>query len=72
MPRVLRVMLDTNVALDWLLDRTPWADEALPIWQARDSGRLMTYIPASVLTDIFYIARRQVGTVAALAGVDRS
>lgn len=71
-PRVLRVLLDTNVVLDWLLDRASWADEALPLWQARDTGRLIAYISASVLTDIFYIARRQVGTVAALTGVDRS
>lgn len=71
-PRVLRVLLDTNVVLDWLLDRKPWADEAMPLWQARDTGQLIAYIPASALTDIFYIARRQVGNVAALAGVDRS
>lgn len=71
-PQVLRVLLDTNVVLDWLLDRQPWADEALPIWQARDTGQLIAYIPASVLTDIFYIARRQVGSEAALAGVDQS
>lgn len=70
-PRVLRVLLDTNVMLDRLLDRKPWADEALPLWQARDTGRLITYIAASVLTDIFYIARRQVGTPAALASIDR-
>ena len=71
-PSVLRVLLDTNVVLDWLLDRAPWADEAVPLWQARDAGKLLAYVPASVLTDIFYIARRQVGTAAALAGVDRS
>jgi predicted nucleic acid-binding protein len=69
---VLRVLLDTNVVLDWLLDRKPWTGEALPVWQARDSGLLTTYIPASVLTDIFYIARRQVGESAALTAVDRS
>src|SRR6185312_13311080 len=71
-PRVLRVLLDTNVVLDWLLDRKPWSDDALPLWQARDTGRLITYISASALTDIFYIARRQIGTAAALASVDQS
>jgi hypothetical protein len=30
-PRVLRVLLDTNVVLDWLLDRKPWSDDALPL-----------------------------------------
>jgi len=69
--RVVRVLLDTNVVLDWLLNRAPWADEALPLWQARDAGQLIAYLPASALTDIFYIARRQVGAMAALAGVDR-
>ena len=59
-PRVLRVLLDTNVVLDWLLDRKPWSDDALPLWQARDTGRLITYISASAVTDIFYIARRQI------------
>jgi len=70
-PRGVRVLLDTNVVLDWLLDRQPWAEEAAPLWQARDEGRLITYLPASILTDIFYIARRQVGAEVALAGVDR-
>lgn len=72
LPPIVRVLLDTNVVLDWLLDRAPWADEALPLWQARDTGRLIAYIPASVLTDIFYIARRHVGTIAALASVDQT
>lgn len=71
-PHILRVLLDTNVVLDWLFDRNPWSDDALPLWQARDTGRLVTYIAASILTDIFYIARRQIGNTAALAGVDQS
>ena len=54
-----RVLLDTNVVLDWLLDRKPWSGEAPPLWQACDSHQIIVYIPASVLTDIFYIVRRQ-------------
>lgn len=57
---------------DWLLDRKPWSDEAESLWQARDTGRLVAYLPASALTDIFYIARRQVGAASALAAIDRS
>lgn len=70
--QVYRVLLDTNVMLDWLLDRKPWSDEAAPIWQARDTGRLIAYLPASALTDIYYIARRQIGAENALAAVDKS
>lgn len=72
LPQVVRVLLDTNVLLDWLLDRKPWADEAEPLWQARDTGRVIVYLPASVLTDIYYIARRQIGAVNALAAVDKT
>jgi predicted nucleic acid-binding protein len=68
---VLRALIDTNVVLDWLLDREPWSDEALPLWGARDGGRIVAYLPASVLTDIFYIIRRSMGISAAFAAVDR-
>lgn len=58
----LRVLLDTNVLLDLFLNRVPWLTEAQPMWEARDDGRLRAYIPASVLTDVFYITRKQTGT----------
>lgn len=67
----LRVLLDTNVALDWLLDRKPWSDEAQPLWEARDADQIACYMPASALTDVFYIARRQIGISGALGAVDR-
>lgn len=66
----LRVLLDTNVILDRLLQRQPWFDQATDLWQARSSGLLVAYLAASTLTDIFYIARRVVGNEQALAGVD--
>jgi predicted nucleic acid-binding protein len=68
---MLRVLLDTNVVLDWLLDRKPWSDEAQPMWDLRDAERLIGFMPASALTDVFYIARRQVGISGAEDAVDR-
>lgn len=67
----MRALIDTNVVLDWLLDRTPWSEEATPLWDARDAGQLIAYLPASVLTDIFYIVRRQAGIPAAFSAIDR-
>jgi hypothetical protein len=32
-PHFLRVLIDTNVVLDWLLDRRPWSDAAKPVLQ---------------------------------------
>ena len=54
----MRVLFDTNVILDVLLDRAPWADTATALWRANDEGRLQGCIVASAMTDIFYIARR--------------
>jgi predicted nucleic acid-binding protein len=68
---VLRVLLDTNVVLDWLLDRKPWSDQAQPLWDARDADRVTGYMPASTLTDVFYIARRQIDIPGAEGAVDR-
>ena len=70
-PKSVRALLDTNIVLDWLLNRKPWADEARPLWDARDAGRVIGYLPASVLTDIFYIVRRQAGIPEAFAAIDR-
>lgn len=66
----LHVLVDTSVVLDLLLTRQPWLNEARPMWDARDDGRLFAYLPASVLTDIFYICRKQVGIDLAKRAVD--
>lgn len=70
--RTLNVLVDTNVAIDWLNDRKPWSDEALPLWTSRDDGRTNLYLPASVLTDIFYILRKPLGAPAAKRAIERS
>ncbi|HEY7834424.1 MAG TPA: PIN domain-containing protein [Ktedonobacterales bacterium] len=68
----LHVLIDTNVMLDLVLAREPWATQAKPMWDARDGGNLVTYLPASVLTDIFYIYRKQVGAARAKSAVEES
>jgi predicted nucleic acid-binding protein len=56
----MRVLLDTNVVLDVLLSREPWLADASALWQATDEGRLTSFVTATTLTDIFYVARRTV------------
>lgn len=68
---VLRVLVDTNVVLDQLLRREPWFTEAQTFWQARDERRVVAYLPASVVTDVFYISRRQVGEERARQAIAR-
>jgi predicted nucleic acid-binding protein len=61
----MRVLLDANILLDVLLDRQPWVDDSSRIWQACDDARIVGYLPASTLTDIFYVARRTTDVVTA-------
>jgi predicted nucleic acid-binding protein len=65
----MNVLIDANILLDVLLDRAPWANDSSAIWQACDDGRITGYIPASTLTDIFYIARRIIDTATARVAV---
>lgn len=71
LPTPVRALIDTNVVIDWLLDRKPWSDEAKPLWDVRNSGQVVCYLPASVLTDIFYIIRRQADISSAFSALDR-
>jgi predicted nucleic acid-binding protein len=55
---VTRVLLDTNVVLDFLLDRVPFADAAAALWQANDVGEITAYVSAITPINVFYIARK--------------
>jgi predicted nucleic acid-binding protein len=57
----LLVLVDTNVILDLLLNREPWWTLSAPFWHAHDTDQIVTYMAASVTTDIFYICRKIVG-----------
>ncbi|MBN2002096.1 MAG: PIN domain-containing protein [Anaerolineae bacterium] len=65
----MKVLLDTNVVLDVLLNREPWSQYASQIWQAIDDGKIAGYISACTLTDIFYIARKLSGREKAILAV---
>jgi predicted nucleic acid-binding protein len=53
-----RIMLDTNIVLDALLERDPWVAEARTIWSNHLRSRIAAHITASSLSDIFYVSRR--------------
>lgn len=66
----IRVLADTNVVLDLLLQREPWLTEARPFWDARDDGSVFVYLLASVVTDIYSVCRKQAGKDKALNAVE--
>ena len=60
-----RVLLDTNVVLDFLLDREPFADAAAALWLANDEGPIEAYVSVITPVNVFYIARKLKGAATA-------
>lgn len=59
----MRVLIDTNIVLDFLLQREPFSQDAELLFQAIDVGEVVGYVTATTLTDIFYISRRHTRSI---------
>jgi predicted nucleic acid-binding protein len=55
----MRVLVDTNIVLDALLEREPFVRDARALLEATRSQQIQGYVTATTLTNIFYIVRRQ-------------
>ncbi len=55
----MRVLLDTNIILDFFLEREPFFQEANELFIAIAQSRIEGFFTASSATDIFYICKRQ-------------
>lgn len=53
----MKVLIDTNVILDVILKRQPFYDFSAKVLELADKG-VEEYISASAVTDIFYLAYR--------------
>jgi predicted nucleic acid-binding protein len=62
----MKILLDTNIALDVLLERHPFHETGTKVL-GLSKGGVELFISASAITDIYYIARkRQTGKEAAM------
>jgi predicted nucleic acid-binding protein len=59
----VKVLIDTNIALDFLLQREPFLQDADRLFQAIDDEEVVGYVTATTVTDIFYISRRHTRSV---------
>ena len=58
-----KVLLDTNVILDFLLKREPHYENAQTIINEIVNGNIQGYITASMATDIFYLLQKTNGKI---------
>lgn len=59
----MRVLVDTNIMLDALLEREPFFGDARALMEAIDSGQVVGYVTATTITNIFYIVGRQTRSI---------
>jgi len=55
----MNLLIDTNVILDILLQREPYYKDAAKISVLSEKGYIYGYISASAVTDIFYVAKKE-------------
>lgn len=60
-----RILFDTNVILDVLLDRKPHADASAAVWSSVETGVLEGMLSAHAVTTIHYLVRRERGAAKA-------
>ena len=58
-----RILFDTNIILDVLLDRKPHVDASAELWAAVETGNAEGMLAAHAVTTIHYLLRKEMGIV---------
>ena len=55
---MMKILLDTNIVLDYLLQRKQYFDYSRKIFNWAINNKIRAYISASAITDIYYIIKK--------------
>ena len=67
----MKVMLDLNVILDVVQNRSPWAESSARVCTYVESGKkIKGYVSAHGITTVYYIARKNAGRQVAEQAID--
>lgn len=61
----MRVLIDTNIVLDFLQEREPFVENAAKLFECIDAREIEGFIAATTITNIYYIIRRVAGKAVA-------
>ncbi|MUL37884.1 type II toxin-antitoxin system VapC family toxin [Gloeocapsopsis dulcis] len=67
----MKILIDTNIVLDLLLEREPFIESAIALFEQIEQGKLVGYIAATTITNIFYIIRKAESRETAIAAIQR-
>jgi predicted nucleic acid-binding protein len=80
----VKVLFDTNILLDFALERQPWFTDSEQIIYFAEQKQIVGYVSASTISDLYYIIRKSKGkelakeflvnltTICQIAAVDSS
>ncbi len=54
----MKIMCDTNVILDVLLEREPFVEDSYKVLKLCEEHKIYGFVSASSVTDIFYLVRK--------------
>lgn len=54
----MRIMLDTNIIIDVLLEREPFVDDSYRVLKLCEEHQMDGFVSASSVTDIYYLVRK--------------
>ena len=60
-----KILFDTNVVLDVLLDRQPHVEASAAAWAAVETGLSEGFLAAHAVTTIHYLVRKEMGSIKA-------
>lgn len=58
----MRLMIDTNIILDVLLEREPFFEHSKEVLKLCEDKKIHGFISASTATDLFYLVRKALGS----------
>jgi predicted nucleic acid-binding protein len=66
----MRVLFDTDVVLDLILDRQPFVQVATELFELHEQGRIDIFVAAVTPINVFYITRKNKGLDRARRAID--
>ena len=61
----MKILFDTNIVLDVLMDRLPYSDAAVELFSKVEDGTIIGYLSGTTITTVFYLASKTVGAARA-------
>ena len=62
----MKILIDTNIILDIVLERQPFVEQATQLFKAAQQANVVLFVTATTITDLYYVTRKAKGRAIAL------